>query len=187
MPRIATFAALLWLASSPARADVAPADSAFGFLSPLRAGATFMLGVSGGRPGEAVDAFIAYGPGFVGARGFSGAELFPLCSEQICERESQLNLVAGPRKEFAWGAASLGAGLGYVDRTYRDRIEREYAPWERPEYARKRFRGWGVPVQGDVYLSGRFIGLHLSVTAMADRGGGAGAVMAGVPLGYLRG
>ena len=167
--------ALLLLAFAPVRGGIDPG---------IRLAVMPMAGLVGQLElGAGVDVSMGYGRAawgihYVNAKGFC-----VLCDPNGVgpETEIQFGLLAGLREELSFGSISLKSGITRLERDSKD-YGREYpqGPFLR------RYRGFGVPFQLDLVLSGRCIGLALSATVLADADGGSASLLAGTPFGLLR-
>lgn len=175
MKKLIVASALMLL--SGAHAGLLPA----GWTDPgIRVALTPMLGLVGGFPGGGIDVGMGYHRAAWGIRYAEGTQFCLMCDRDP-ERERQLGFLAGVREEFSYGSISFKSGVVLLDRDILDNsIESDYGPGVRNE------EEVGVPFQLDLILGGRLIGLSLTVTVIADAGGGSGGIMAGVPFGLLR-
>jgi hypothetical protein len=147
----------------------------------IRLAVTPMMGMAGGLPGLGIDLGMGYGMAAWGIHYANGSEICLLMCDGEPEAETQTSFLAGVREEFTYGFISLKSGIAMVERQTRNTdIITDYG------YGIRNYEGFGVPFQFDMSLSGRFIGLSLSVTVMADSDGGSGSIMAGIPVGLLR-
>jgi hypothetical protein len=165
---------LALLAMPKARAEATSVDSS------LRFSVTPLIGLVGGWPGLGIDLSLGYG---LGAFGFSltgGSEMCFMC-DRASESESQTRVLLGARKEFSAGVITFRSGIAAIERDTKDsRVSTEYGPGIR------HFAGYGVPFQLDLALTGKYVGIGLSATVMADGDGGSAGLMLGIPIGLLR-
>jgi hypothetical protein len=166
---------LLSLLLPNAHADLVATDPG------VRLSITPLIGTEGGNLGAGFDIGFGIRHVALGLRYASGAEYCMMCDREP-EYEKQMSVLAGVRQEFEIGVISLRSGIAQVERDTRDgSLPRIY---ERDGV--RHFNGLGVPFQLDLTLSGRYVGLSVSLTALADSDGGSGGLMLGLPIGYLR-
>ncbi|GEM_PF-2614886 len=150
-----------------------------------------LVGGVHGLPGIGLDMGMGYRNLAWDIRMAAGSELCFICMDK--ESESQVSVLAGARQEFAMGVISIKTGVAKVWRT----TKVELAPGEKnvnPDdefstgygYRLREFEGYSLPIQFDLLLGGRFIGLDFSLTVLTDRDGGSTGFMVGLPLGLLR-
>jgi hypothetical protein len=146
----------------------------------VRVAVTPMLGLVAGFPGVGIELGMGHGRLAWGLRYAEGTEFCMMC-EGGSERERQIAFLAGGREELTYGSIAFRSGIVLLDRDVPDNsIESRYMDGVRAE------KGFGIPFQLDLILGGRFIGLSLSATVIADDGGGSAGIMAGIPFGLLR-
>lgn len=148
----------------------------------IRLAVTPMLGLVGGVPGVGVELGLGYGKAAGGIRYADGTQFCLMCYDEVPASETQIAFLAGVREEMTHGSISLKSGVVLVDRdTPDDSPDTGYGP-----AGFRNYKGFGIPFQLDLMLSGRFIGLSLSATVVADGDGGSAGLMAGIPFGLLR-
>jgi hypothetical protein len=146
-----------------------------------------MLGSVGGMPGVGGEFGMGYKALAWGIRASGGSEFCIFCSEP--EKESQISFLLGVRDEFEIGVLSFKSGLTRIERTRRgQRIEDggETGFFSTTEYEMHTHEGLGVPLQFDLILGGRFVGVDFSMTYLHDGEGGSTSILIGIPFGYLR-
>jgi hypothetical protein len=165
---------LFLLAPSLSRAAEVPADPG------LRFSITPLIGLVGGWPGAGLDVGAGMGHGAFGFRYASGSELCFMCDRRS-ETETQTAVLAGLREEFSPGVIAFRSGFAVIERDTKDAdFGNEIGPGIRNH------TGYGVPFQLDLALTGKYVGICLSATVMADGDGGSAGLMLGLPVGLLR-
>jgi hypothetical protein len=146
-----------------------------------------LLGSVGGLPGIGVDIGMGAGHWAWGGRLSGGTELCFMCTGR--REETQISALIGARQEFPVGVIALKTGISKMTRASRGAQIPHYDDGYKEyhvEYETVNYRSWGVPFQMELTLGGRYVGLCLTATAMADGDGGSGGIMLGIPLGLLR-
>lgn len=167
-------ALLVLLAMPKARAEAESASEK------LRFSITPLIGVVGGWVGAGIEFGAGYGHAAFGIRHAAGAELCIMC-DHAPRSETQTIVLAGVREEFSTGVMTFRSGIAAIERDRKDsRVPDDYEPGIR------HFAGYGVPFQLDLFLTGKYLGIGLSATVVADRDGGSGGIMLGIPIGLLR-
>ena len=176
MKKLIVVFSLLFLFSAPsqAAADSDPDPK-------IRFAFTPMLGLVGGLPGMAAELGMGYGMAAGGIRYADGKQFCLMCYDEAPASENQIALLAGVREEMTHGSISLKSGVVLVDRDTPDGSpDTGYG-----SAGVRNYNGFGIPFPLDLMLSGRFIGLSLSATVVADGDGGSAGLMAGIPVGLL--
>jgi hypothetical protein len=146
-----------------------------------------LLGSVGGMPGVGGEFGMGYKVLAWGIRASGGSEFCVFCGDP--EKESQISFLFGVRSEFEIGVISLKSGLTRIERTKRgEQIEDGGGMgfFSTPEYEMRNYEGLGVPLQFDLILGGRFVGVDFSMTFLQDGEGGSTSILIGIPFGYLR-
>lgn len=146
-----------------------------------------LIGTVGGMPGMGGEFGMGYKAVAWGVRASGGTEFCIFCGDP--EKESQISFLLGVRHEFEIGVLSLKSGMTKLERTTRgDRIESGggMGIWSTTEYEMLDYEGLGVPIQFDLILGGRFVGVGFSLSFLQDGLGGSSSVLIGIPFGYLR-
>lgn len=168
MKKLIVASALLLLLS-------APSPSAAGADPKLRLALTPMLGITG-RLGVGADVGMVHGRAAWGLHSAYVSEVCVMCDRDP-ETEGQVGLMAGVREEFGYGSVSFRSGIAMIARDTKDY---DFT------HGVRTYKGLGVPIQLDMMVGGRFIGLSISVMVLVDGDGGSSGLMAGIPFGLLR-
>ena len=170
-----TFLILCMLLLSQARAQdfLVPHDPG------LRLTVMPLVGLVAMKPGIGFDLGMGYGHLAWGARIVGGAEACFICNRSP-EEEVYSSFMAGARTEFSQGAIVFKSGIAKVHRATRDPAD-VHGDGRLIDYD-----GYGIPFQLDIMWGGRVIGLCVSAMALADKDGGSGSLMVGIPIGLIR-
>ncbi|MEO6096688.1 MAG: hypothetical protein ABIW76_13710 [Fibrobacteria bacterium] len=144
-----------------------------------------MIGLIGGLGGWAADLGMGKGVAAWGVRIVKGSGM-GYCSDcgHDPESEHQVAFLGGIRGEYSAGTLTLKTGLANVERKTWNGV---MSPEGRYGFQNMiRYSGFGVPIQLDLALCGRNLGIGLSASAMLDKGGNSASLLIGVPMGILR-